>query len=129
MPGAPSREHRSAKPSGASPGAKGLGDIGMHFPDTDPRWAGADSIEMLRHVVDLLANDAWVPVNIDCAVVCERPKLAPRRDEMQSTLTSAVGAPVSVKGNRAEKIGAIGAGEGIVCFATALIARDAKETP
>ena len=109
-------------------GAAGLGDIGMHFPDTDPRWAGADSIEMLRHVVDVLAADAWVPVNIDCAVVCELPKLAPRRDEMQSTLTSAVGAPVSVKGNRAEKIGAIGAGEGIVCFATALIARDAKET-
>ena len=110
-------------------GAAGLGDIGMHFPDTDPRWAGADSIEMLRHVVDVLAAEAWAPVNIDCAVVCERPKLAPRRDEMQSTLTSAVGAPVSVKGNRAEKIGAIGAGEGIVCFATALIARDAKETP
>ena len=70
-------------------GAAGLGDIGMHFPDTDPRWAGADSIEMLRHVVDvLLAADAWVPVNIDCAVVCERPKLAPRRDEMQSRLTT-----------------------------------------
>ena len=110
-------------------GAAGLGDIGTHFPDTDPRWAGADSIEMLRHVVDvLLAADAWVPINIDCAVVCERPKLAPRRDEMQSRLTTTVGAPVSVKGNRAEQLGPIGAGEGIVCFATALIARDRKET-
>ncbi len=109
-------------------GAAGLGDIGMHFPDTDQRWSGADSIEMLRHVVDLLAADAWVPVNIDCAVVCERPKLAPRRDEMQSTLSAAVGAAVTVKGNRAEQVGPIGAGEGIVCFAAALIARDPKET-
>jgi 2-C-methyl-D-erythritol 2,4-cyclodiphosphate synthase len=109
-------------------GAAGLGDIGLHFPDTDPRWAGADSIVMLRHAVAVLAADRWFPVNIDCAVICERPKLAPRRDEMQSTLTEAVGAPVSVKGNRAEQIGPIGAGEGIVCFATALIVRDSKET-
>jgi 2-C-methyl-D-erythritol 2,4-cyclodiphosphate synthase len=102
-------------------GAAGLGDIGMHFPDTDPQWRGVDSLVLLRHVVSLLAADEWQAVNIDCAVVCERPKLAPARDAMQRRLTEAVGAPVSVKGNRAEQLGSLGRGEGIVCFATALI--------
>ncbi|MFN3256805.1 MAG: 2-C-methyl-D-erythritol 2,4-cyclodiphosphate synthase [Ilumatobacter sp.] len=105
-------------------GAAGLGDIGMHFPDTDPTWAGADSMAMLRHVVALVSEDGWTVANIDCAVVCERPKLAPRRDEMQRNLTDAVGAPVTIKGNRAEQLGAIGRGEGIVCFATALLVRE-----
>jgi 2-C-methyl-D-erythritol 2,4-cyclodiphosphate synthase len=105
-------------------GAAGLGDIGMHFPDTDPRWKGADSLTLLCHVVDLVAADGWVTSNIDCAVVCERPKLAPRRDEMQQTLSDIVGAPVSIKGNRAERLGAIGRSEGIACFATALLVRE-----
>ena len=109
-------------------GAAGLGDIGMHFPDTDPAWKGADSMEMLRHVVGLVAADGWDVANIDCAVVCERPKLAPRRSEMQQNLTAAVGAPVSIKGNRAERLGAIGRSEGIVCFATALLVRRENET-
>ncbi|MGB0114186.1 MAG: 2-C-methyl-D-erythritol 2,4-cyclodiphosphate synthase [Ilumatobacteraceae bacterium] len=104
-------------------GAAGLGDIGMHFPDTDARWSGADSMTLLRHVVEMLADDGWRVSNIDCAVVCEEPKLAPRRDEMQANLTAAVLAPVSVKGNRAERLGSIGRGEGVVCFATALIHR------
>jgi len=108
-------------------GAAGLGDIGEHFPDTDPRWAGADSIALLRHVVSLLADQSWTVGNIDCAVVCERPKLAPARADMQLVLSSAVGAPVSIKGNRAERLGAIGRGEGILCFATALIRRSTKE--
>lgn len=104
-------------------GAAGLGDIGLHFPDTDPTWAGADSMAMLDHVVGLLSEDGWDIANIDCAVVCERPKLAPRRDEMQANLSRVVGAPVSIKGNRAERLGAIGRTEGIVCFATALLVR------
>lgn len=104
-------------------GAAGLGDIGMHFPDTDERWRGVDSIELLRHVVGLLQADRWSVANIDCAVVCERPRLAPRRDEMQQRLTAVVGAPVTVKGNRAEGLGALGRSEGVACFATALIAR------
>lgn len=104
-------------------GAAGLGDIGMHFPDTDPRWAGADSLTLLRHVVELVAADGWSVSNIDCAVVCERPKLAPRRDEIQNTLTEIVGAPVTIKGNRAEQLGAIGRSEGIACFATTVIVR------
>ena len=104
-------------------GAAGLGDIGMHFPDTDPRWSGADSMTLLRHVATLLAEEGWRVSNIDCAVVCERPKLAPRRDEMQENLSAAATGPVTVKGNRAERLGAIGRAEGVVCFATALIHR------
>ena len=80
-------------------GAAGLGDMGLHFPDTDDRWEGADSMVLLRHVVTMLAEDGWSVSNIDCAVVCEVPKLAPRRDEMEANLQHAVGAPVSVKGN------------------------------
>ena len=104
-------------------GAAGLGDIGMHFPDTDPRWAGADSLTLLRHVATLLDADGWTVGNVDAAVVCERPKIAPRRDEMQANLTDAAGGPVTLKGNRAEGLGSIGRVEGIVCFATALIVR------
>lgn len=104
-------------------GAAGLGDIGMHFPDTDPRWKGADSLALLAHVVELVSGDGWTIGNIDTAVVCERPKLAPRRDEIQRTLTDVVGAPVTIKGNRAEGLGAIGRAEGVVCFATAVLIR------
>lgn len=112
-------------------GAAGLGDIGMHFPDTDPAWKGADSLALLRHVMQLVEGDGWAVANIDCAVVCERPKLAPHRDEMQSTLTEIVGAPVTIKGNRAERLGAIGRTEGIACFATALLVRrnNGTDTP
>ncbi len=108
-------------------GAAGLGDIGMHFPDTDSAWAGADSIRLLTHVVELVTADGWEVANIDCAVVCERPKLAPRRNEMQQRLTAVVGAPVTIKGNRAERLGAIGRTEGIACFATALLVRGATD--
>lgn len=106
-------------------GAAGLGDIGVHFPDTDPEWKGADSLTLLRHVVGLVTADGWAVANVDCAVVCERPKLASRRDEMQATLTGIVRAPVTIKGNRAERLGAIGRTEGIACFATALLVRQA----
>jgi len=104
-------------------GACGLGDVGQHFPDTDERWRNADSIEMLTNVVKLLTDKGWRPVNIDCSVVCEVPKLAPRRDEICRRLTETVGAPVSVKGKRAEGLGAIGRGEGIACWAVALVER------
>jgi 2-C-methyl-D-erythritol 2,4-cyclodiphosphate synthase len=104
-------------------GAAGLGDIGQHFPDTDPQWAGADSIGLLTEVADRVRAAGWEPGNVDCAVVCERPRLAPRRDAMQERLTTAVGAPVTVKGNRAEGLGAIGRAEGIAAFAVAVVSR------
>lgn len=105
-------------------GAAGLGDIGMHFPDTDPTWAGADSTGLLREAVRCVRDEGWAVANVDCTVVLERPKLAPRRDEMQRRMSDLVGAPVSIKATRAEGLGAIGQGEGVVCTAVALIRRD-----
>jgi 2-C-methyl-D-erythritol 2,4-cyclodiphosphate synthase len=102
-------------------GAAGLGDIGEHFPDTDPVLAGADSLELLRRAVEAVRASGWEPVNVDCTVVLEAPKLAPRREEVQRRLSAAVGAPVTVKGKRAEGLGALGRREGIACFAVALV--------
>ena len=105
-------------------GAAGLGDIGQLFPDDDPTYAGADSIALLDEVVARVRSDGWAIANVDCTVVCETPKLAPRRDEMEARLHEALGAPVSVKGKRAEGLGALGRAEGIACFAVALLERD-----
>ena len=102
-------------------GAAGLGDLGEHFPDTDPRWAGADSLMLLTEVSTRVRSEGWDPVNVDCALVLEAPKVAPHRGEMQHRLSVAVGAPVAVKANRAEGLGAIGRGEGIACYAVALV--------
>ena len=102
-------------------GAAGLGDIGQHFPDTDPAFAGADSVVLLHRAVADVRAAGWSPGNVDCTVILEAPKLAPRRDEIQQRLTTAVGAPVSVKGKRAEGLGALGRAEGIACFAVALV--------
>jgi 2-C-methyl-D-erythritol 4-phosphate cytidylyltransferase/2-C-methyl-D-erythritol 2,4-cyclodiphosphate synthase len=104
-------------------GAAGLGDIGQQFPDTDERWRGADSIDLLRRVAELLDAEGWVATNVDCNVMCETPKLAPRRAEMQERLSAAIGAAVSVKGRRAEGLGALGRREGIACWAVAMIER------
>jgi 2-C-methyl-D-erythritol 2,4-cyclodiphosphate synthase len=104
-------------------GAAGLGDIGQHFPDTDPAWAGADSIELLRRSVADVRSAGWEPQNVDCTVVLEQPKLAPRRAEMESCLSATVGAPVTIKGKRPEGLGALGRTEGIACLAVALLAR------
>lgn len=103
-------------------GAAGLGDLGQHFPDTDPAWAGADSLRLLAHVTDLVRVAGWSPGNVDCTVVLEAPKLAPHRDQMMSRLAAVVGADVSVKATRAEGLGAIGRGEGVACWAVALVA-------
>lgn len=107
-------------------GAAGLGDIGEHFPDTDPRWAGANSISLLEHVVAMVRAQGWHIGNVDCSVICESPKLAPRRSEMQQRLSDAVGAPVSVKGRRAEGLGALGRSEGIACFAVAVLVKELR---
>ena len=105
-------------------GAAGLGDIGQHFPDTDPQWRGADSLALLRHVAGLVRADGWEIGNVDCAVVWEEPKLAPRRSEMQRNLSEAAGAPVSVKGNRAEGLGTLGRREGVACWAVAALVKE-----
>lgn len=103
--------------------AAGLDDIGEMFPDSDPALAGADSVELLRRAAAAVRDSGWTPVNVDCSVVLDRPKLAPLRDEMGSILSEAVGAPVGVKGRRSEGVGALGRGEGVAAWAVALVAR------
>ena len=104
-------------------GAAGLGDIGEHFPDTDPAWKGADSMRLLAETVALIRAAGWTIANVDSSVVLEAPKLAPRRAEMVEALARVVGAPVSVKAKRAEGLGALGRREGIACFAVVLLIR------
>jgi 2-C-methyl-D-erythritol 2,4-cyclodiphosphate synthase len=101
-------------------GAAGLGDIGTHFPDTDPAYENVDSLELLGRVV-LTVSGHYEIGNIDVSVVLEAPKLAPYRQAMEDRLSEVVGAPVSVKAKRAESLGALGRGEGIACFAVALL--------
>lgn len=103
--------------------AAGLGDIGTHFPDTDERWRGADSVALLAEAARLVREAGWEPQNVDCTVVLDAPKLAPVRAEAEARLSAAVGAPVTVKGKRTEGIGALGRGEGVVAWAVALVAR------
>jgi 2-C-methyl-D-erythritol 2,4-cyclodiphosphate synthase len=102
-------------------GAAGLGDLGLHAPDTDPRWKEADSIELLSTMVALARRHGWAPVNADCTVVAERPRLAPYVEQMSTTLAAVLGAPVNVKATSAEGIGALGRAEGIACTAVVLL--------
>jgi len=102
-------------------GAAGLGDLGGRFPDTDPQWAGADSLRLLARVVDDLHAAGWQAVNVDCAVLLEAPRLAPHREQMQERLTEVVGADVTVKAKRPEGLGALGRAEGVACWAVALV--------
>ncbi|MDP9070667.1 MAG: 2-C-methyl-D-erythritol 2,4-cyclodiphosphate synthase [Actinomycetota bacterium] len=104
-------------------GAAGLGDLGRHFPDSEESWSGADSMVLLGEVVRLLGRAGWRPANADCTVVLEAPALAPHRSAMEDRLASAVGVPVSVKATRAEGLGALGRGEGVACWAVALVER------
>ena len=102
-------------------GAAGLGDLGTHFPDSDPAWADADSLELLSAVAALVRQAGWSIGNIDVKVVCEEPRIAPRKDEMERNLTKAAGAPVTVSGRRAEGLGAVGRREGIMALAVAVL--------
>ncbi|HWF16001.1 MAG TPA: 2-C-methyl-D-erythritol 2,4-cyclodiphosphate synthase [Acidimicrobiales bacterium] len=102
-------------------GAVGLGDLGRHFPDTDPQWEGADSVALLTEVVRLAATQGFACTNADCTIVADTPRLAPHTATMVEQLTRVVGAPVSVKATRAEGIGALGRAEGIACMAIVLM--------
>jgi 2-C-methyl-D-erythritol 2,4-cyclodiphosphate synthase len=102
-------------------GAAGLGDLGRHAPDTDPRWKGADSMELLATMVELVRHHGWSPVNADCTVVAERPRLAPYVEQMSAKLAAVLGGPVNVKATTAERIGALGRSEGIACTAVVLL--------
>ena len=100
-----------------------LGDLGERFPDTDPQWAGANSIEMLRAVASEVVSLGWPIRNASVAIVCELPKIAPVREAMQRNLGAACAAPVTVTGRRAEGLGAIGRSEGIACWASVVVTR------
>jgi len=99
-------------------GAAGQGDIGTLFPDDDERWRDADSVDLLRTVVGTIGGEI---VNIDATVVCEEPRLAPYRAEMELVLADATSARVSVKATSNEGMGWIGRGEGIACMAVAAV--------
>lgn len=105
-------------------GAAALGDIGKHFPDTDPRYEGADSLMLLHEVGELLHKAGYTVGNIDATILCQAPKLAPHISAMRENIASALGMPVdavSVKATTEEKLGFTGAGEGIAAHAVALI--------
>ena len=102
-------------------GAVGLGDLGRHFPDTDPVWEGADSVALLTEVVRMAAGAGYRCANADCTVVADTPRLAPHTPAMVARLGSVLGAPVSVKATRAEGLGALGRAEGIACLAVVLL--------
>jgi 2-C-methyl-D-erythritol 2,4-cyclodiphosphate synthase len=102
-------------------GAVGLGDLGRHFPDTDPVWEGANSVGLLTEVLRMAQAQGFVASNADCTVIADTPRLAPHTDAMAARLGSVLGCPVSVKATRAEGLGALGRAEGIACLAVVLL--------
>ncbi len=107
-------------------GAAGLGDIGRHFPDTDPAFAGADSRVLLRAAMEKIRAAGWRVGNVDCTVIAEAPKIAPHAAAMCANIAADLGitaAQVNVKGKTTEKLGLTGRGEGIAAQAVALLRR------
>jgi 2-C-methyl-D-erythritol 2,4-cyclodiphosphate synthase len=106
-------------------GAAGLGDIGQLFPDTDAAWKDADSMALLRDVVGRVAAAGYAVVHVDATVLMERPKLAPHREAIATTLLAALGpgASVNVKATTGERMGFVGRGEGVAAMAVATLAR------
>lgn len=106
-------------------GAAALGDIGRHFPDTDPEWEGADSRRILRAVVDMLDNRGFIVGNADITIAAQAPKMAPFIEQMRANAAADLRIPidcVAVKATTTERLGFTGRGEGIAAWATALIA-------
>lgn len=105
-------------------GAAALGDIGQHFPDTDPKYSGADSLQLLAHVVELIRSQGYALGNVDATILAQAPKLAPHIPAMRENLARAMGADpsqVSVKATTEEGLGFTGHKEGIAAHAVALL--------
>mgnify|MGYP004554683729 FL=1 len=105
-------------------GAAGLGDIGRHFPDSDPAYAGADSLVLLDHVVALLNEKGWQVGNVDATILAQRPKLAPHIGQMQDNLArhmNVTAEQVNVKATTEEGLGFTGLGQGMAAHAVALL--------
>jgi 2-C-methyl-D-erythritol 2,4-cyclodiphosphate synthase len=108
-------------------GAAGLGDIGGHFPDTDPRYRGVDSRELLRAVARLLAGHGYAVGNVDATIIAQAPKMAPHIAQMTANIATDLGIAierVNVKATTTEKLGFTGRGEGVAAEAVCLIERD-----
>ena len=105
-------------------GAAALGDIGRHFPPDDPSYRDANSLDLLRRTVELVAKAGYRAVNVDATVIAEAPKLSPYIDAMRAALANALGldvGAVSVKATSSERLGPVGRGEGIAALAVALL--------
>jgi 2-C-methyl-D-erythritol 2,4-cyclodiphosphate synthase len=105
-------------------GAAALGDIGQHFPDTDPRWKGADSARFVTATVELLAQAGWKVVNADLTLLAEAPRIGPWRDAIRSGVAGLLGLPracVNLKATTTEHLGFVGRSEGLMAMATVLI--------
>ena len=108
-------------------GAAALGDIGMHFPDTDPRWKGAGSLQFLRHACDLIVAAGYRVSNVDSTVILERPKLKDYRSAIREQLASTIGLPldrISVKFKTSEKVGPVGEGRSAEAQAIVTLIRE-----
>jgi 2-C-methyl-D-erythritol 2,4-cyclodiphosphate synthase len=106
-------------------GACALGDIGRHFPDTDPAWKGADSRGLLRHVVALVRDEGFDVVNLDATIMAQAPKMAPHIEAMRAAIAEEIGVmlgQVNVKATTTERLGFTGRGEGIAAEAVVLLA-------
>ncbi|MCL3883654.1 2-C-methyl-D-erythritol 2,4-cyclodiphosphate synthase [Marivita sp. GX14005] len=105
-------------------GAMAAGDIGRHFPPSDPQWKGAASEVFLAHAAGLVRDAGFAISNVDCTLICEEPKIGPHADAMRAALAAIMGIPVediSVKATTSEKLGFTGRGEGIASIATAAL--------
>ena len=108
-------------------GAAGLGDIGLHFPDTDPKYKDADSMELLGEVCTFLEDHGWTIRHVDATVIMEKPKLGPHRDAIRHSLAERAGLPtrdVNIKFTTNERMGWIGRGEGAGAMAIATVERE-----
>lgn len=105
-------------------GAAGLGDIGLHFPDTAQEFRGICSLRLLERVMQLLKKDGWRVENADITIVAQEPKLRPHIDRMRQTLEPLVGAPVNFKATTEERLGFTGRCEAIACHAVCLLEKE-----
>ncbi len=104
-------------------GAAGMGDIGIHFPDTDPRFKDADSMGLLAEVLHRVRAAGWEVTHVDTTVMLERPKLVAHREDLVASLTAAVGCSVNLKATTGEGMGFVGRGEGAAAMAVATLKR------
>lgn len=113
-------------------GALALGDLGRHFPDTDPRWKGADSRALLRHIASLMVDRGYWIGNVDATVIAQAPRLAPHVEAMRANIAADLGCgldAVSVKATTTERLGFTGRGEGIAAMASVLVVGQPEARP